>query len=392
MPRLFIAYLLTIFLSISQFTCTLLLNMHVPGISLHTFLRLILSINAWTKSRRRDSGQRAERVLDKLLLFHKDGHPEVLPDSRSFSHIIDYYARSRRKDRLDGPMRAERLLNRMIEMYEQGYDSLAPSFVSFTNVINAYVHSKQPYSGKCAERIQLTMIELAERKKLSALKSNTIIANAVISAWGNSGEENAGEKAESILGDMERRYDSGNNEMKPNTSSYRGVVAAWGKSRAAGKAQRAYAVLRRMVLQYEKGNKSCKPNAHVYTAVINAAAFADGTEKEQREAFDLAKSTLNELYDSEYGGPTAAAFGSFMKAAGRLKIPKSVVLENLECAFSKCRELGLVNDFVLTQLRYSSPDGLYRRLLGDLIPSDGPEKIRIEVDVLPFEWRQNVPN
>lgn len=220
-----------------------------------------------------------------------------------------------------------------------------------------------------------------------------MISNAVIAAWAGSGVDNAGGRAESILDTMERNYDSGNNEMKPDSRSYLGVVAAWGKSRVAGKAQKAYAVLRRMVLQYEKkGNESCRPNAQVYTALINAAAFTNGSEKEQRVAFDLAKSALDELYDCKYDEVTSAAIGTFMKACGRLKIPRAVASENLEISFNKCRELGLVNDFVLTQLRYSSPDGLYRRLLGDLIPSDGPEKVRVEVDKIPSEWRRrNLP-
>jgi len=342
-------------------------------------------ISGWTRSRRRDGGKRAEKVLEKLLVFQRN-HPEIIINSRSFSHIINYYSR---KNQLECAMRAESLLNRMIELYEEGFDSLAPNYVVFADVINAYANSRQTCAGKGAERVHRSMIELSERHTSSRLRPNTMTANAVIAAWAGSGVGNAGERAESILDAMERDYDSGKNEMKPDSRSYLGVIAAWGKSRVAGKAQNAYAVLRRMVLHYEKkGDESCRPNAQVYTALINAAAFTNGSEKEQQVAFDLAKSTLNELYDCKYDEPSSAAIGTFMKACGRLKIPRGVASENLEISFDKCRELGLVNDFVLTQLRYSSPDGLYRRLLGDLIPSDGPEKVRVEVDKIPSEWRR----
>ena len=218
-----------------------------------------------------------------------------------------------------------------------------------------------------------------------------MILNGVIAAWAGSGLEDAGERAEMILNDMERMYDSGKSEVKPDTRSYGGVVAAWGKSRVVGKAAKCYALLRRMVNHYEKGNTSCRPNAHVYTAVINAAAFTDGSEREQREAFDIAKSTLDELYESKYDEPTSAAIGTFVKACGRLNLHRVVAVENLETSFKKCRDLGLVSDFVLTQLRYSSPDGLYRRLLSGLIPSDGPERVKVDAHNIPVEWRRNLP-
>ena len=51
-------------------------------------------INAWTRCRRKGCGHRAELILKKLLEFHESGNQDVTPDSRSFSHIIDYYSRS----------------------------------------------------------------------------------------------------------------------------------------------------------------------------------------------------------------------------------------------------------------------------------------------------------
>jgi len=69
-------------------------------------------------------------VLEKLLVFRRN-HPEIIINSRSFSHIINYYSR---KNQLECAMRAESLLNRMIELYEEGVDSLAPNYVVFADV------------------------------------------------------------------------------------------------------------------------------------------------------------------------------------------------------------------------------------------------------------------
>ena len=347
-------------------------------------------INAWTRTRRRDGGTRAEAVLDKLLNFHRNGNAEILPDSRSFSHIVDYYTRQRE---LDAPMKAEKMLNRMIEMYEAGYTNLCPNIYPFTNVINAYANSKQPYSGKCAERVLRKMTDLKKRHNLGRLKVTSMAANAVLQAWANTGESNAGEMAEAILNEMEKEYHAGNPDIKPSTRSYGLAISAWAKSRVNNKAHRALSVLNRMVREYKGGNDGARPNVQAYNSCINACAFTDGPQENQLQAFDLAKSIVQELYDCEFGAPTGATFGTFIKACGRLNLPRDIVAENLESSFLKCRDMGLVNDFVLTQLRYSSPDGLYRQLLGDdIIPRDGPEKIRVEVENIPLEWRRNVPD
>lgn len=68
-------------------------------------------------------------MLEKLLMFQRD-HPEIMMNSRSFSHIINYYSR---KNQLECAIRAESLLNRMIELCEEGVVA-APSSVVFADV------------------------------------------------------------------------------------------------------------------------------------------------------------------------------------------------------------------------------------------------------------------
>ena len=60
-------------------------------------------IRAHCRSTRAGSGTRAETVLDRFLEFGEE-HPDTTPDSRSFTHIVAHYARSRD---LDAPYRAE---------------------------------------------------------------------------------------------------------------------------------------------------------------------------------------------------------------------------------------------------------------------------------------------
>ena len=343
-------------------------------------------IAAWTRSRRRDAGRRAIEVLDKYLEFR----PESV-DSKPFALIIEWF--SRRRDLPDSALNAETLLDRMIALYEKNsYHQIVPSIYSFINVINAHATSRHRQSGKI-ERIQEKMLDFSRRNNLSRLRRNVIVSNAVISALATSGEIDAGERAESILDDLLLGSAVGDENLTPNTDSYQGVILAWAKSRTRGKAQKAYRILHRMIDDYENGNMNCRPTAQAYTTVLNAAAFSNGNAEEEHEAFRIATTTLNELYNCPYcDGPTSAAMGTFIKACGRLGVPPDVSLESLEAAFQKSCELGLVDPYVLDQFFYACPvsTGLYRKVFGDLIPKDGPEKVKVAPHSIPKEWRRNV--
>ena len=149
-----------------------------------------------------------------------------------------------------------------------------------------------------------------------------------------------------------------------------------------------------MEKQHLDGNSAVRPNMHAYNAVINACAFTaagddqEGTAERLR-AFQIAQDVLHELCESEYDRPSPSSFGTFLKACGRLSLPPDVVEKNVEEAFRTCCDMGLVNDFVLTQIRYSAPNGLYQTLLGDWATPRTDGRARVEVSEIPFEWRRH---
>ena len=338
-------------------------------------------IAAWTRSRRRDAGRRAVAVLDKYLNFIPDAKA-----SKPFASIIEWF--SKRRDQPDSAMMAETLLDRMLALYEQnGHHPMVPLLYACINVINAHAASRQQNSGKSGERVYSKYSKMLSSQKhdVSRLRQNVIVSNAVISALASSGERNASERAESILNELVA-------SRTANADSYQGVIIAWAKSRRSGKAQHAYRILHRMIDDFKGGNSNCRPTTQVYTAVINAAAFSNGDRKEEQEAFEIATNTLNELYNCTYCDTNSAAMGTFIKACGRLEVPTDILLENsIEETFREACRLGIVDRFVLTQMYWSCSDGLYKKLFGELIPGDGPEKVKIDTLVsIPEEWRRNV--
>ena len=84
------------------------------------------------------------------ILWYHLLHWIVTPDSRSLSHIIDYYSRSSDPH---GGKKAEFLLQGMIKMYEKGYRHVLPSMFSFTAVISTYARSKNGDAGLDSERV-----------------------------------------------------------------------------------------------------------------------------------------------------------------------------------------------------------------------------------------------
>ena len=342
-------------------------------------------INAWTRSRRKDCGVRAEIILKRLLEFHENGNLDVRPDSRSFSHIIDYYARSRERD---AGKKAEWLLLGMIKTYEKGYKDVLPSIFNFSSVISTFAKSREEDAGINAERVLHMLNDFHKKNKITSLSTNTFVINTVLHAWSKSGHAKAGERTEEILNHMEEEYQSGKASQQPNTRTYGLVLASWAKSPAPNKAEKARAILKKMEIQC-KSNEHVTMNVHCYNAVINAAAFTEGGLATRLEAFKIATRTLDDLFEAKGIDPISSTFGTYIKACGKLSLPRDVVEPAIEKSFDICRDLGLVNDFVLTQILFSTCRTQYEALLGDvLVGKDQNEKI--DMTCIPNDWKKNV--
>jgi hypothetical protein len=330
---------------------------------------------------------------------NKKPNAKIRPDSRSFSHIIDYYSRSRK---WNAPERAEWILMGMIKMFTEGHKDVLPNIFCFTSVIGSFAKRNDPNAGLCAERILQYMEDVHRNYNASKLTPNTFIMKAVLNAWSKSGNPRAGERSEQILLHMEGRYNAGRYEMKTNTRTYGLVLSSWAKSASPDKAQKAYDILRLME-EVSRTNDNVQSNVHCYNAVINAAAFTDGTPEEREKAFDIASVALDELLegtmttaDGDGDGdedipiwPISSTFGTYIKACGKLALPRSTVEPRIDKAFGDCKKLGLVNEFVLTQIRYSASAEQYQRLMGKFCPGRKPNE-RVMLKEIPLSWRRNV--
>lgn len=345
-------------------------------------LLIKLSINAWTRIKCKGSGERAEKVLEKLIRFHDEDDPTVGPDTRSFSRIIDYYSLGREPDAAE---RAEWLLIGMIKMFTEGNRAVLPNTFCCAAVISTFIKRGGANAGLCAERVVKYMEDLQLNHNVHQLAPNTLVMNSVLHAWSKSGDPMAGERAEQLLLHMEAQYRDGKYETQTNTRTYGLVLASWAKSENSDKTRKAYNILQLME-KTSKTNCNVQRNVHCCNAVINAAAFTEGGLDKRSDAFYVASLILEELVKYDAIPPVSSSFGTYLKACGKLSLPRDLVEPCMEKAWNDCKRLGLVNEFVLKQMWLSTSPEQYQRLMGEL----NCDTRKVELSDIPAEWKEKI--
>jgi pentatricopeptide repeat protein len=133
-------------------------------------------IHAFCRSRTKDSGKRAEMMLERFLEFHED-HRDVGPDTRSLTHILVYYGRSREAD---APYRAEYIFHRMVDLFRGGMKKVEPNVFAVTTVIDSYAYAKHPDAGRNGERLFNLMKKLSKEFPSLNLPLNTAVINRYV--------------------------------------------------------------------------------------------------------------------------------------------------------------------------------------------------------------------
>ena len=112
-------------------------------------------------------------------------------------------------------------------------------------------------------------------------------------------------------------------------------------------------------------NTNITVNAQCFNAVMKSAAYTEGSLNQQLDAFNLATAIMEELLKSDIK-PNSSSFGTYIKACGKLNIARKLVDPQIEKMFADCLKLGLVNSFVLTQLKNATSPNQFQHLLGKL--------------------------
>jgi hypothetical protein len=320
--------------------------------------------------------------------YHEEENSAFRPEARSYNLLLAYYSRSREPD---APYRAEYLLNQMVAHAKDGNLELCPSLFAFTSVIEKYAKVNHPDAGHNADRLLKLIRTLNSEHGASKLIVDTNLMNSVIFAWASCGDENAAEKAEMYLDEMESAHRNGSVALRPDTKTYWTVLSAWAKSSCPEKFRRALAILRRMELQQQEGNQDVCVDEHARSLVINACGFSNTYSDTDAEAFSVACTIFDEILDADPSKyPSSLTFAWFIQSCGRLRVPDADKQAQIERAFLLCCKVGRVNEFVLHRLRGATSESFYQKLVG---PANGTQRPvprhRSALKYVPRSWKRN---
>lgn len=232
-------------------------------------------------------------IIDSMSLGNVGGG-NMKVDKRTFDWLIDAWAYSGTGDAVEYALRLlkrmEHFKDRMTidggdsDEYEY-YSSLCPDVKTYTKVINAIANSGMEDAGEQAESILNRMNDMND----PATMPNTFTYTNVIDAYARSapGNPNAPYSAQRLAEKMEElRASSSSKIVKPTARAWNSVIGAWadwmgeempwGEYAGSG-AERAEQCLDIMdELASRTGNEDVRPNSYNFNSVISAWANKGG--------------------------------------------------------------------------------------------------------------------
>ena len=291
-----------------------------------TFADYISVLDTYAKADERKAGVLAEGFLRHMKLIG------VTPDTLCYNIAIKAWNRMGR----DAAEHAERLLEEMPE----------PDIVSYGSVIAAWAAS-----GMRSHAVAKTESLLQQVVDHPELEPNTVILNAVMSAWVKSRSPSAVERTREILNDMEEKGIA--DLISYNTHLHALSLHA----KRPGMAQAARRLLEDMENRYASNQTHFAPNLFSYNIVIEGYARS----QEPKAAFHAAD-ILRKAIRSETVDPDTYSFQQVLASLSRSNLPEaSRIAHDLLNYMFDAFEVGIHPDAVPSVNCYAAVIACYSR-------------------------------
>ena len=287
-------------------------------------------VNAWAKSRQREAGERAEKIVQMMNVW--------TAECRQFSDETRPYE----------------------------FKGATPDIRTLVPLVDAWSRSRHPKAPQQATSILLAAIEESKRSKDFEL--SPVLFHVVLGTLARSGAgRTAAERAEEILSVMEECADSSGRQLLPGTKAYAMVLEAWMRCEQVEKngnaARRAEYLLRSMIETYRKGRALyIKPNKMCFTTCISAWSRAY-KHKDAPERAQALLTLLTELYKETQDPvfrPDVELYNAVIAAWTRATNHRDSMVHARECLQS-LRDYGEPNLVSFNTIL----DGMAKRGLGD---------------------------
>lgn len=390
-------------------------------------------LRAWARCGAPDAAENTQRVLEDMEALYESGETDVRPNYVCFTTAMSAWSNSKNPAALEY---MENILKQMENAYEETLEpDTRPNTISYVTAIDAFVRKNEKEAAKRAQATVDRMIKLYA-KGLGHVRPTRIVFNTLIHAWSKSKIHGAASKAEEIFKWMERKYREGDELVRPDEVSLCAVLNAWANQAQQGGAERAEQIwnhtkslsieergfpltitmpnivikaisrsknpnsakktediLLKLEEDYRNGKSPLRPDVTTYSSVINACAYYSGSMDGRDEALEIALRTFYKFYENEGDERhNNITFGTILKAIANLMQVGEEREELVRELFDKCTEEGVVDSFVLSQVRNASPQ-LYRELVEEPCGLGGPnadDSIRSIMKHIPPEWSANV--
>ena len=369
-------------------------------------------INAWSKSRDRDAGSRAENLLQFMngnnrtaalsmetlypvteQLFSEDlktirfknvdvqhkGLLYIEPDAITFNTVVSAWCNS---DTTDAAQKAFALLSFMIAEFKSGNNRCKPTALSFSVTINKLAQSCDSDRGEKAQSLLESFLELQNRNFDEIFEPSRSCFSGLIDTWAS---VPSGDKACNALNLLR-------NFFQPNIDEYNKVLAALSNdidaydTTASAKILRCHQLLVEIVEGYKSDQSKPAPNIHSFHHVLRACDHPISDDDTLQTVLFVVNDTFEKLGKLYYCRPDSQTYILMFKIIqARLPSISTDFAKVGKELFKSCCDEGLLTNATLKIVEKIIPDSFTN--LKETFRSG--DSITLSVGDLPPEWSCN---
>lgn len=276
---------------------------------------------ACSRSQAPDTADRAGTILEQMRELSETGDFDTRPTVKTYSSVLSCLSKVMTQDAAE---RAKAILSEMEDRFQKGEDSIKPNIVTYSIVLKAvadvgdlataeqllskiYETSSKEKNNNAATKIIMQSLRLvlkgcAKHQDFDAAahRASTILSKfqklldeslldarpdfacneSVLFCWARSASEQAGERAEALIRDMQTQFNTGDNKARKPTSKH--FLAAIQAHANAGTGDRAEALFHQMYGEYMMGNESMRPDTQVFNAILFAWSVSSSSSAVDR--------------------------------------------------------------------------------------------------------------
>lgn len=244
---------------------------------------------AWVNSRAPEAVEKALCILDYM---EKEGFD---PSTITYNKVLLSFVHSTLPDKA---VKAEALIKRMSLRHREENKDCAPDIYSFQSLIAAWSRTKMSGTPQKAEEV-LHFLDSQSEKGRKNLTPNAHCYTAAMHAWSNSIEDDKGRRAYELLQKMNRLYEATKRKnLKPNVVAYTAVINACALPYAEREHSKALNIAQ-LVMEELRYSEHASPNFLSYSAMLHVIATT--LEKnEKRDALSY-KYFEEAIHDGQVG-------------------------------------------------------------------------------------------